>query len=74
MTSIDAARAMRLDKQLGTIARGQRADLAIIDGDPLADMAAIRRVTRTMRAGVLYRSAPLHEAVGVRPIQAAAGR
>lgn len=69
MTSIDAARAMRLDKQLGAIAPGQRADLAIIDGDPLADMASIRRVTRTMRAGVLYRSAPLYEAVGVLPIE-----
>jgi imidazolonepropionase-like amidohydrolase len=74
MTSIDAARAMRLDKQVGTITRGQRADLAIIDGDPLADMTTIRRVTRTMRAGVLYQSAPLYEAVGVLPLQPGAGQ
>lgn len=69
ITSIDAARALRLDKQFGTIARGKRADLAIIDGDPLADITSIRRVTRTMRAGVLYPSAPLYEAVGVLPIR-----
>ena len=69
MTSIDAARALRLDKQFGTIARGKRADLAIIDGDPLADITSIRRVTRTMRAGVLYPSAPLYEAIGVLPIR-----
>ena len=54
--------------------RGKRADLAIIDGDPLADMASIRRVTQTMRAGVLYPSAPLYEAVGVLPIQSGAGK
>jgi hypothetical protein len=39
----------------------------VIDGDPLADIHAIRAVVSTMRAGVVYPSAPLYEAVGVRP-------
>jgi imidazolonepropionase-like amidohydrolase len=67
MATIEAARVMRLDAKVGTIAAGRRADLAIVDGDPLADIRAIRAVVSTMRAGVVYPSAPLYEAVGVRP-------
>ena len=48
--------------------RGKRADLVIVDGDPLADITAIRAVVSTMRAGVVYPSAPLYEAIGVLPI------
>jgi len=67
MATLGAARAMRQDGKVGTIAPGRRADLAVIDGDPLADIRAIRAVVSTMRAGVVYPSAPLYEAVGVRP-------
>jgi imidazolonepropionase-like amidohydrolase len=70
LATLGAARAMRTDKKVGTIAAGRRADLAIIDGDPLADIRAIRAVVSTMRAGVVYPSAPLYEAVGVRPFGA----
>ncbi|HWO19819.1 MAG TPA: amidohydrolase family protein [Kofleriaceae bacterium] len=70
IATLGAARAMRTDGKVGTIAAGRRADLAIIDGDPLADIRAIRAVTSTMRAGVVYPSAPLYEAVGVRPFGA----
>ena len=67
MATLGAARAMRTDGKVGTIAAGRRADLVVIDGDPLADIRAIRAVVSTMRAGVVYPSAPLYEAVGVRP-------
>jgi imidazolonepropionase-like amidohydrolase len=67
MATLGAARAMKLDGKVGTIAAGRRADLVVIDGDPLADVRAIRAVVSTMRAGVVYPSAPLYEAIGVRP-------
>lgn len=70
IATIGAARALRADTKIGTIAPGRRADLAVIDGDPLADLRAIRAVVSTMRAGVVYPSAPLYEAVGVRPFAA----
>ncbi len=70
MATIGAARVMRTDGKVGTIAPGRRADLVVIDGDPLADIQAIRAVVSTMRAGVVYPSAPLYEAVGVRPYHA----
>jgi imidazolonepropionase-like amidohydrolase len=67
MATLDAARAMKIDDKQGTIAVGKRADLFVVDGDPLADITAIRRVSSTMRGGVVYPSAALYEAVGVTP-------
>jgi len=56
-----------MDKIFGTIERGKRADLVVVDGDPLADLHALRHVELVMRAGVLYPSAPLWQALGIEP-------
>ena len=65
MDTIDAARAMKLDKQTGSIAPGKVADMFVVDGDPLAKISDVRNVVSTMRAGVLYASDPLFATVGV---------
>jgi hypothetical protein len=67
MVTLDAARGMHLEKKIGTIAVGKRADLVIVDGDPLEDIKKIRNTLFTMRAGVLYKADALYGAVGVRP-------
>jgi imidazolonepropionase-like amidohydrolase len=67
LATLGAARALKQDKVFGSIAAGKRADLAIVDGDPLADIAQIRRVVTTMRGGVIYPAAPLLAAVNVKP-------
>jgi imidazolonepropionase-like amidohydrolase len=67
MATLDSARAMKQDKVFGTIAAGKRADLVVIDGDPLADITAVRKVVSTMRAGVLYEAQPLLAALSVKP-------
>jgi sugar phosphate isomerase/epimerase len=67
LATLGAARAMKLDKTFGSITKGKRADLVVIDGDPLAKLDDIERVVTTMRGGVVYVSAPLSEAVGVTP-------
>jgi len=51
-----AAEAMRLSDQVGSIAPGLQADIIAIDGDPLKDITAVRRVTFVMKAGVVYKN------------------
>jgi len=46
------AEACRIDDQVGTLAPGKRADLIAIDGDPLKDIQAMRRVSLVMKDGV----------------------
>ena len=48
------AEACRIDRELGTIEPGKRADLIAVDGDPLQDMAALGRVSLVMKDGVVY--------------------
>jgi imidazolonepropionase-like amidohydrolase len=57
--TIVPARVMRLDKQLGTVERGKRADLVVVAGDPLADISAIRKVVRVITRGRTYDPAAL---------------
>jgi len=67
MATLDSARAMKQDKLFGSVTAGKRADLVVIDGDPVADIAAVRKVVSTMRAGVIYEAAPLLAALSVKP-------
>ncbi|MDQ3150686.1 MAG: amidohydrolase family protein [Actinomycetota bacterium] len=45
-----AADAMRAD-HIGTISPGRAADLLVVEGDPLADIAAVRSVQLVLRDG-----------------------
>ena len=47
------AEACRVSDDIGTITPGKRADLIAIDGDPLTDIAAMRRVSAVMKDGAL---------------------
>ena len=46
-----AAAFLGLSEELGTIETGKRADLVLLDGDPLADIANTRRLPRWSSAG-----------------------
>jgi imidazolonepropionase-like amidohydrolase len=50
------AEAMGLADQIGSIAPGLQADIIALDGDPLKDITAVRRVVFVMRAGVIYKN------------------
>jgi imidazolonepropionase-like amidohydrolase len=51
------AEACRVDDHIGTLVPGKRADLIAIDGDPLKDIQALRRVSLVMKDGVPYQGA-----------------
>jgi len=53
-TTIVAARAMRRERDLGSLVAGKRADLVVLDGDPQSDIANARLVRMVMRGGALY--------------------
>ena len=61
------ARAMGLNDRVGTIAAGKRADLLLLNADPLADIRATRQVWRTIAAGAVYEPGPLWTSVDFRP-------
>ena len=54
-TAVDA-RIMRMDKEIGRIVRGLKADLVAVGGDPTKDVAAVARVRFVMKNGVIYRA------------------
>jgi imidazolonepropionase-like amidohydrolase len=53
MTSL-AAESLGLKDQIGSIAPGLAADLVAVEGNPLTDVTALRRVTFVMKAGRVY--------------------
>jgi len=63
------ARVMHREADLGTIAPGKFADLILVDGDPATHIADLRRVVLTIRGGVMYDTAKVYEAIGVKPAE-----
>lgn len=50
------AEAMGMGNQIGSIAPGLEADIIALDGDPLKDITAVRRVVFVMKGGVVYKN------------------
>ncbi|MDX6694037.1 MAG: hypothetical protein QOF02_1640 [Blastocatellia bacterium] len=61
------ARVMKLDKEVGTIEAGKRADLIILDANPLESISNIRKVRSVITGGRLYDTAQLWQSVGFKP-------
>jgi imidazolonepropionase-like amidohydrolase len=55
-----AAEALGMANQIGSIANGLQADIIALDGDPLKDITAVRRVVFVMKGGVVYKSVPIN--------------
>jgi imidazolonepropionase-like amidohydrolase len=50
------AEAMGMADKIGSIAPGLEADIIALDGDPLKDITAVRRVVFVMKGGVVYKN------------------
>ncbi|HTT24016.1 MAG TPA: amidohydrolase family protein [Candidatus Sulfotelmatobacter sp.] len=51
-----AAESVRMSEQIGALAPGLEADIIALDGDPLKDITAVRRVIFVMKGGVVYKN------------------
>jgi imidazolonepropionase-like amidohydrolase len=65
--TIVSARAMNLDRDSGTVEPGKRADLILVDGNPIANISDIRKVSRVVANGRLYDTGKLWQSAGFRP-------
>ncbi len=52
------AQALGMADQIGSIAPGLQADIIALDGNPLTDITAVRRVVFVMKGGVVYKNLP----------------
>ena len=63
--TINAARMIGKEKDLGTIEAGKAADLVILDADPRADIRNVARINRTFKGGSRVRPGRSGEALAV---------
>jgi hypothetical protein len=57
--TLAAARTLGKEKEFGSIEAGKRADLVVLDADPLADILNVRRIHRVVKGGTVHDPAAL---------------
>lgn len=53
--TIQTARMLKIDKEVGRIQPGYAADIVAVDSDPTANISALRSISFVMKNGVVYR-------------------
>ncbi|MFW6116674.1 MAG: amidohydrolase family protein [bacterium] len=67
MVTREAAKALCLDTEIGTVEKGKRADLILLTEDPLADIRALREVAAVFRDGRIVANQGQVVVTGVQP-------
>ena len=65
--SIVPARVTKLDREVGTLETGKRADVVIVDANPLDNISNIRKTRFVVTQGRLFDCAKLWQSVGFKP-------
>ena len=65
LATLTPAQVLGVAGQRGEIAAGKHADMVLLDGDPLKDIAALRQVVKTIKAGRVFDPAQLEAAMGM---------
>jgi imidazolonepropionase-like amidohydrolase len=65
--TLESARFLGLEDRLGTVAPGKLADLYLVEGDPTADIHAIRRGRLVLKGGVVHFPDEIEAALGLEP-------
>jgi cytosine/adenosine deaminase-related metal-dependent hydrolase len=67
IATLNGAKVLKRESDLGTIAPGKLADLILIDGDPARRMSDIRNTDLVIKDGKVYEPAALYRSFGVQP-------
>ena len=65
--TLNAAKIMSMDKDLGSITPGKLADLVLVNGDPTKNISDIRKTAVVIKDGTLYYPSELYSELGVAP-------
>jgi imidazolonepropionase-like amidohydrolase len=65
--TLGAARIMKADDRLGSVAPGRLADLVLVEGDPTRQISDIRHPVMVMKDGVLYYPSEISRELGIAP-------
>jgi hypothetical protein len=69
IATFNAARLLKQENELGSIAPGKRADFVLVEGNPAEHISDIRRCRLVMKNGTLYESSEVYAAVGIKPAE-----
>ncbi len=65
--SLESARVVGKADHTGSITEGKYADLVLIDGDPVKDMADLRKAALVIKGDEAYQPEKIYQALGVKP-------
>lgn len=67
LATLGAARIMKRDADLGSIAPEKLADVVLVDGNPAANISDVRKTAVVVKNGVVYLPSELNAELGVHP-------
>ena len=65
--TLGAAGVLGFEHEIGRVAPGFSADLVLVDGDPTADISAIRRIAMVVKQGDVFFPAEIYREMGIKP-------
>jgi imidazolonepropionase-like amidohydrolase len=63
ISTLNGARFLGRDSEVGSVEVGKRADLLLVEGDPVSDVMALQRMPYVFKAGVGYRTQTIFDAL-----------
>jgi len=67
IATLDCARYLKRDHEVGSIEQGKVADLMLLDGDPVQDLSVLRKARLVMSRGRVLFPDEIYTAMGVQP-------